>query len=120
VASDAAGNQAISVKRKSNGTDFPVLPFLSSAGDRREIFVIPGEDGDANWEPGVEYVLTVDPAMTSTDKTLTIGGTGASYDFTVGTATLALTGSFPANNATSQVLIKDAGPANINLIGAAP
>jgi hypothetical protein len=120
VASDAAGNPAITVKRKANGTDFPVFPFLSNLGDRREIFVIPGEDGDANWEPGVEYVLTVAPGLTSTDKALTLGGTGASYDFTVASAPLALTGSFPGPSATSQPLIRDAGPANVNLIGAAP
>jgi len=119
AASDATGTPAITVKRKANGTDFPVFPFLSNLGDRREIFVIPGEDGDANWEPGVEYVLTVAPGLASTDKALTLGGTGASYDFTAGNASLALTSSFPANNALSQPLIKDAGPALTNLGGAA-
>jgi hypothetical protein len=120
AASDAAGNQAITVTKKKNGKDFPVFAFLSSTGDRREILVFPGEDGDANWEPGVEYVLKVDPAMTTTDKTLTIGGTGASYNFNTGTAPLALTLAVPSQGAISQPLIRDVGPANAALIGAAP
>lgn len=119
-AADAAGNPAVTVTRKGNGSTFGTFPSLSLTGDRREIDLIPGEDADANWEPGIEYVVAVAPGMTTTDGTQTIGGTGATYDFTANTAPLALTGAFPSQGATSQPLIRDMGPANVNLIGAAP
>src|SRR5438105_6052264 len=64
---------SIAVTRKANGSTFGTFNFASGSGDRRQINIIPGEDGDANWEPGVEYVVNVPGTLKSRDGTLTLG-----------------------------------------------